>query len=441
MNPNIIKTLNYIKRNGVMEGLYAVKERMALKDLPPYEYKPIAYEKRLEQLSESMNYKTGFSILVPAYETRSEYLSAMISSVTAQTYANWELIIADASSTSTVKETVEQFTDARIRYVKLDSNKGIAENTNEGLKYCTKEYTGLLDHDDLLSEDALFLMAKNIAEYEKKGIKPQLIYSDEDKTDGENAIYFDPNIKPNFNLDLIMSNNYICHFLVFSTIIGKKLGFRKEYDGAQDHDFILRFINRLMTDDQFGQFDYKDYILHIGKVLYHWRCHLESTALNPKAKSYAYDAGERAVQDFANSLGYNASVRQTQHVGFFYVDYKPDIFASRPKVAAIGCRVINKGCVIDGIYDEDMNVMFEGLDKHNSGGILHRAHCQMEVYAVNVRYMIASDDGMAALSELMNTIDESEKDDYVLISRKYAEMMHERGYIFVYDPMITMKAI
>ena len=140
-------------------------------------------------------------------------------------------------------------------------------------------------------------------------------------------------------------------------------------------------------------------------------------------------------------MGYKATVKESQHVGFFYVDYEPDIFASRPKVAAVGCRMINKGIVSDGVYDENMQVMFKGLDKLDSGGYLHRAHCQMEVYAVNVRYMIPSDDGMAALSELMQTIPDEDINNYVLISQKYAEMMHEHGYVFVYDPKITMKEI
>lgn len=443
MNANIVKTLNYIKRNGPIEALYAIRERIAERKLPKYEYRKMDHETRLEQLSGGIAYNVGFSILVPAYETPVEYLKGLIDSVETQTYANWELIIADASLTDAVKNTVSEYSDARIRYISLGENKGISENTNSGLKACTKEYVGLLDHDDLLTEDALFSMAKAVDEGRKNGIDIQMIYSDEDKSNAENTLYFEPNIKPEFNYDLLLSNNYICHFLVMNTRLAQKIGFRSEYDGAQDHDFILRCVKDIMD----RKMDPKVYIYHIDRVLYHWRCHDKSTALNPKSKSYAYDAGRRAVEDHLKSRKIEAKVTDSAHVGFFDIEYSDGkysdgILSQRPEVAAIGCRVIGKGgLVTDGVFDENMQVMFKGLDKHNSGGYLHRAHCMMEVFAVNINYMIPSDEGMAILSEMMQSVTEEEKEDIFLLSKKYADLVHEKGMIFVYNPRVQMKEL
>lgn len=152
-----------------------------------------------------------FSILVPTYRTPENYLREMIDSVLAQTYGSFELILADASGDESVKQVVDTYEDKRIRYIRLAENKGISGNTNEALKHATGLYTGLLDHDDLLTPDALYENAMAIAEARSRGIRPQLLYSDEDKCDENGENYFCPHKKEEFNLDLILSNNYICH--------------------------------------------------------------------------------------------------------------------------------------------------------------------------------------------------------------------------------------
>ena len=135
-----------------------------------------------------------------------------------------------------------------------------------------------------------------------------------DKINEDMTDYFDYHYKPGFDIDLLRSNNYICHFLVVSSeVLEKTGGFLKEYDGAQDHDLIFRCIEQLKPEN----------IKHIPKILYHWRAHEISTALNPDNKLYAFEAGKRAIEDHLKRVGLNARVMYTEHLGFFRVRYDP----------------------------------------------------------------------------------------------------------------------
>lgn len=431
------KTINFIKRNGLVQGFYAVKERLLERKKEPYIFVPISEEERLLEESMASSFDVSFSVLVPAYETNKEYLKALVDSLIGQTYPKWELVIADASSSLVVKTAVDEYADSRIKYIKLPKNDGISNNTNEGLKHCTFEYTALLDHDDILTNNALFEFAKCISENRAKGTDLKVIYSDEDKTNSDNTQYFEPNIKPSFNLDLLMSNNYICHFLCLETSLLKELGFRKEYDGAQDHDLLLRAVSHLKAD--IGS-QYKESIGNVSKVLYHWRCHELSTAANPKSKEYAYKAGKRAVEDFLLRENIKGKVSELPHVGFFYVEYENDIFVQRKDVGAVGARIVDShGIVVDGVFDDNKEVMFKGLNRHFSGGYLHRASCQMEVPYVNVASMIPSDEAVVVLSKLVNEEPELSKDMKAL-SIKFSDTMRKKGYIFVYDPKVIERS-
>lgn len=437
MNTNVVKTLNYIRRNGIFKTVYAVKERKAYLKSNAYTYVPIDESTRLSQVQDSVALQTGFSLLVPAYETDPKYLKAMIESVRAQTHGKWELIIADASKSNVVADAVSGFDDIRIKYVRLEENGGIAANTVAGLKYCTEEYTGLLDHDDLLTNDALYCMASAIEKYKAQNITLQLLYSDEDKTNSDNTAFFEPNFKPDFNTDLLLSNNYICHFLVIRTELLKSIPPRSEYDGAQDHDLLLRAVSKMGA--VYGR-RFTTYTFHIPKVLYHWRCHEKSTAANPKSKGYAYDAGRRAVEDFLRRENINGSVEQTEHVGFFHINYEPDIFTNRPQVGGVGGRIINrKNIVVAGPMDETGKVMFEGLHKRFSGGILHRAACQMQVPYIDVRNAVLCSEGEDVLQNIKEKFKDGFDTDPVLISLDWCDTMRGRGYIFIYEPKLLKK--
>ena len=241
---NIRKTINYSKKNGYKEALYAACERVLAKYHADYHYEKPTKESLLQQKKEQEGYTTSFSIVVPAYETKSEYLITLIDSCLEQSYEKWELLIADGSQSNIVEQCVARYRDERIHYVRLAENGGISVNTNQALSYATGEYCGLLDHDDWLTPDALFEMAKLIHEAKNKGIIPVMLYSDEDKSDSKGEVFFDPHFKLDFNPDLILSNNYICHFCVVKTELLQKFQLRKEYDGAQDYDLVLRIVRQ-----------------------------------------------------------------------------------------------------------------------------------------------------------------------------------------------------
>ena len=224
------------------------------------------------------------SIVIPLYKTDDNLLKELIESVLNQTYANFELCFADGSPEGFDKETILKAyaqKEERIVYKILGENLGIADNTNEALKLATGDYVAFCDHDDILPEYALYEVVKAINE----NPNADFIYSDEDKIDIAGKTVFEPQFKPDFNKDMLRSVNYICHLLVVKKDLLEKLkGFDKAYDGAQDYDFILR------ASEQAKQ------IVHIPKVLYHWRCHMNSTASNPESKLYAFEAGERAIK-------------------------------------------------------------------------------------------------------------------------------------------------
>jgi len=230
------------------------------------------------------------SVLVPAYETPEPFLRQMIESVLSQSYSHLELCIADGSPGDGVQKIVESYgeKDSRIRYQRLSENRGISENTNEALAMATGEYIGLLDHDDLLLPGALFEVVKALNE----AGGADAVYTDEDKVNMDLTHHFQPHFKPDFNLEYLRSNNYICHFFVVKRELACQVGgFQREFDGAQDHDFIFR------CTEQAGK------VLHIPKVLYSWRCHEASTASNPESKRYAYEAGKRAVAAHLKRMG------------------------------------------------------------------------------------------------------------------------------------------
>ncbi len=253
-------------------------------------------------------YAPKISILVPTYETPEHFLREMIESVLQQSYGKLELCIADGSPSDQVERIVQAYEkkDSRIRYRHLTENLGISDNTNAALDLAAGDYVGLLDHDDLLLPGALFEIVKA---WNEEG-ETDAAYTDEDKIDSTGSHHFAPHFKPDFNEEYLRSNNYICHFFVTRLEIAKRVGgFHKEFDGAQDHDFIFR-----CTEEA-------DRVLHIPKVLYSWRSHQSSTATNPESKLYAYEAGKRAVEAHLARIGQTAILKNTENYGFYRAVY------------------------------------------------------------------------------------------------------------------------
>ena len=375
---SVKRTLHYLHRNGFKNTCYAVCERLEQRKKKPYQWLPpdeeeLARQRMPGSVSESA---CMISIVVPCYRTAEKYLLEMIESVRRQTYSCWELILADATEDDSVGKIARRQTDERIRYLPLSENLGIAENTNRGIEAAVGDYVGLLDHDDLLAPNALYEIVMAVEAGERRGVSPKLLYTDEDKCNGDLTEYYEPNYKEEFNLDLLLNNNYICHFMVMERKLLQSLLLRREYDGAQDYDLILRAAEKL--------WDEQDCIVHIPKVLYHWRCHDASTAQNPRSKLYAYDAGRRAVQAFAEEKNWKAQVKDTMHLGFYRLTYQADIFDVRKDVGAIGGPLVHRGRILSGRLKEDGTICYLGLRKHYSG-YLHRAVLQQNADAVDIR--------------------------------------------------------
>lgn len=441
---NIRKAWLYLKRNGLRGTYYAARERLA-EERQPYAYTAPDEAECARQREWSARESVTFSVVVPAYRTPERYLFELIASVREQTYPHWELVIADATEGYSVRDTVRKaagesllesaddgpeqvpvasgsarcdgsarsddpvWRDGRIRYVRLKENGHISRNTNRAVAYASGAYIGLLDHDDLLTKDALFRMAEAV----KAGGKPGLLYSDEDKCSGDAKTFYEPHRKEDFNLDLLLANNYICHFLVMESTLIRSLGLRSEYNGAQDYDLVLRAAGRLLPEES--------RIRHVPYILYHWRCHSDSTAENPGSKEYAYEAGRRAVEAFlaengrvfagpeggsavrpAGGEGAEAKLPEarlrvvhTAHRGFYRVEYPDGPLNARQDLGAVGGRVLSGkrpagGKVlsgkrlIGGRMGEDGSLYYEGLPPFYSG-YMHRAALHQDAEALDIR--------------------------------------------------------
>ena len=247
--------------------------------------------------------KPLISIVIPLYCTPLPYLKELLESVRRQSYENWQLCLADGSPDDKAKEFIEKHygREKRIVYRKLEENGGISVNTNEAVALAAGEYLMLCDHDDTLEPDALYEIVKAIND-----TGADVLYTDEDKVSMDGQHYFDPNFKPDFNLFRLRENNYICHIFVVKKSLTDETGLlRSEFDGAQDFDFILRCCEKAQK------------ITHIPKVLYHWRCHMDSTAADPSSKAYAYEAGRKAVREHYQRLGIDAKVEMTERPGWY----------------------------------------------------------------------------------------------------------------------------
>ena len=308
----IRKGFRYMKHYGPKEFWIRLHERFEPEEVP-YGLWYRAYiptEETLEtQRKQKFDYSPLISIAVPAYHTPVEFLRQMIESLIFQTYSNWELCIVNASpDNEEMQKVLAEYSagDSRVRFCNLKENLGIAENTNRAFAMTKGEFVGLLDHDDLLAPNALYEIVKILQDHPQA----DALYTDEDKVTTELDEHFQPHLKPDFNLDLLRSNNYICHFFVVrKSIVEKAGGFRKEFDGAQDYDFIFR------CTENAGE------VLHVPEILYHWRTHKASTADNPASKMYAFEAGKRAIEAHLERTGTKGEVSHTQDLGFYRVKY------------------------------------------------------------------------------------------------------------------------
>lgn len=324
LSPRRVKNaLKMLKEEGISTTVRKAKAKINSNSELDYELWFAAHKATKEQLDEQrktkFEYSPKYSIVVPTYNTPEKFLIEMIDSVISQTYLNWELCIADGTeSHDTFEKVLNKYaSDERIKFVALPENRGISGNTNAALTLATGDYIVLLDHDDLLAPEALYEVTKAINEDRCIDV----LYTDEDKISMDLKHHFEPSFKPDFSIDLLRSNNYICHMFVASKDIVDKIGgFRSEYDGSQDYDFIFRCTF------------FAKKIKHISKILYHWRMHQNSVAANPESKMYAYEAGKRAIEYSLEQYGLKGTVAHREYLGFYNVKYN---VTDSPKVSII----------------------------------------------------------------------------------------------------------
>ena len=298
-----------VKEIGFLKGFKYSFYKLVVPESKEYQeekYNKWRSEKATIKENKEFKYEPLISIITPLYNTPKEFFIDYIKSLQEQTYTNWEVCLVDASETQL--EYVKNINDKRLKYKRLEENKGISENSNEAIQMASGEFLALVDHDDIIAPNALNEVVKKLNE------KPEtdFIYSDEDKFEGnvENRLY--PFFKPDFSPDFLRSNNYICHLSVIrKTLVEKIGGFRKEFDGAQDYDLILR-----ITENT-------DKIEHIPEILYHWRIHSTSTAQNMETKNYAIEAGRRAIEEHCKRLELPIEkIESIKPLGSYRIKYK-----------------------------------------------------------------------------------------------------------------------
>lgn len=348
---SIKKLFNYISKHG-LKGLKTFIIQYVSVGGKLYsewfEEQTLSQEELMEQSKVKFPYMPKISIIVPTYNTPDNFLREMIESVQAQTYSNWELCIGDGSGgNEALEKTVKEYAgkDQRLKCDFLKENLGISGNTNAALALATGDVISLLDHDDLLAPNALYEIVKTMNEDEEIDV----VYTDEDKIDMDSKIHFHPHFKPDFSIDFLRSNNYICHFFsVKKEIVDKAGKFRSEYDGSQDYDFIFRCTEVARK------------VKRIPKILYYWRMHANSVAEDPTSKMYCYEAGKRAIESNLERSGIKGNVTILPNIfGYYDVEY---IMSGEPLVSII---IPNKDEVdtlktcLDSIYNKSTYSNYE----------------------------------------------------------------------------------
>lgn len=367
------------------------------------------------------NFSLKFSIITPVYNTNASFLKECVESVKAQTYQNWELVLVDdASSNAETIKTLESYkSDPNIFVIKNKENLHISKATNVGLEAATGNYVVFLDHDDLLSPNALNEIALVIKE------KPELkfIYSDEDFID-QNGGREKAHFKPDFNLDLLRSHNYITHVCCYKLDLLTSLGgFTCGLDGAQDYDLALRASEALTAPE----------IYHVPKVLYHWRKHESSTALDSKAKEYSSKAGLRALQAHYSRLNLKTRVVTVSRDNYFRTqwpvigDDKVSIIIPTKNHASLLESCINS---IQSTVNCD-RVEFIIIDNNSTE---ESARSYFNRLAAKKNFRVVRDNGDFNYSRLMNLGVTKASFDYVLMLNNDVEAIEE-GWL---DEMLSL---
>lgn len=373
-------------------------------------------KKELEQQRQvEFPWKPLFSVVVPLYKTPEKYLLRLIESMKEQTYTHWELCLSDGSGeNSPIRELLEQAVreDGRIKVISHKEPLQISENTNAAIAAASGEYIVFADHDDELLPHALYECAKAL----NQNRELEVLYSDEDKMSMDGHKFFQPHFKPDFNIDLLCTVNYICHlFVAKKTLIDQVGMLRKEFDGAQDYDFIFRCVERAGEKK----------IHHIPKILYHWRSHEDSTSENPESKLYAFEAGKRAVQAHYDRIGVQAQVSKGEFLGLYRTKFL------REKDPLISIIIPNKDHIddlkrcMDAIENRSTYRNYEFIIVENNSENPETFAYYQQLETVNPRVRVVYWKGIFNYSAINNFGVQYAKGEYLLLLNNDTEIINE----------------
>ena len=326
-NDYITRARNYIAMYGMKRFIVKAVGKLTGKSIKDptniYFNKINPNEARLKEQRDykfASNYK--FSILIPVYRPDVKFFTLMLDSIVAQTYDNWQICLADGSGDgytveNVVKPYAEKYGEDKVKYIKLENNLGIAENTNAAMRMADGDFIVFGDHDDELHPTALFECMRELERYPQA----DFIYSDEDKIIEATGHHTEAHFKSDLNMELLRSNNYICHLSVVKKSLADKVGvLYTQFNGSQDHDYVLRCVEKA------------ECVRHIPRILYHWRINDNSTAKSASTKTYANTAGVNAVSAHLKRMGIDGEVKNGVAPGFYDIRYK---LAEEPLVSVI----------------------------------------------------------------------------------------------------------
>ncbi len=316
-NDYITRARNYIAMYGMKRFIVKAVGKLTGKSIKDptniYFNKINPNEARLKEQRDykfASNYK--FSILIPVYRPDVKFFTLMLDSIVAQTYDNWQICLADGSGDgytveNVVKPYAEKYGEDKVKYIKLENNLGIAENTNAAMRMADGDFIVFGDHDDELHPTALFECMRELERYPQA----DFIYSDEDKIIEATGHHTEAHFKSDLNMELLRSNNYICHLSVAKKSLADKVGvLYTQFNGSQDHDYVLRCVEKA------------ECVRHIPRILYHWRINDNSTAKSASTKTYANTAGVNAVSAHLKRMGIDGEVKNGVAPGFYDIRYK-----------------------------------------------------------------------------------------------------------------------
>lgn len=366
-------------------------------------------QKNMNFIDIKFDYNPLISIIIPVYNAKAEDLETCIESALNQTYNNFEICISDDNSTNdeTINVLKKYENNEKIKIFYRKENGMISKNMNSAIKIASGEFIGFLDNDDILDKNALYYVVKEL----NNNNKIDLIYTDEDKMD-ENGRLCDPNFKPDWSPDTLLSMNYICHFTVIRKKILEKVGmFDSDFDGAQDYDLFLKVTEVTQS------------ICHIPKVLYHWRKSPNSTAAENGNKDYARIAGKRALEAALERRKIDAEVEMDKKTPFYIINYK---ISKEPKVSIIiptkDCKDILEKC-INSIYEKTEYKNYEIVIVDNNSSKKETLDYLKKIKEEHNNIVVITDKGKFNYSRINNNAIAKTNCDYVLLLNNDTEVL------------------